>query len=809
MAGVVHDIRVAIRLLVRDRWMSLAAVTALALGLAANNTVFTIVNGLLLRDLPFEDPDRIVTIGMAPAGSPRPNAGVSLPDLVDWRIETKAFDGFGAATESTMNVADEHGAPQRLIGAHISAGAFRLLGRAPLFGRDFTAEDDRVGADPVVILGYGVWQDRYLADPGVIGRTVRVSGVPSTVIGVMPEGFGFPVRSRLWQPLAMLPASAFSDRGRRTLEGFGRVAQGYTLDQARADLTAAAATLASHHPATNSGVEPRIAPFRERSIGGRIRAILPSLFAMLLFVLLIACANAANLLLARAVRRSSEIRVRQAIGASRGQIVRQLLVESVLLASIAGVAGLALSLAGVRLFSNAVMSVEEGLPYWIQFGMDWRVFTFLALLCLATGIAFGLVPAVHVTRMSVHSATTVVASGHRWMSRLVVLQLVLTPVLLTGAGLMVRSIEAQQHIDAGVQTSGLVRARLDLSGPKYAESATRARFYQTLEDRLAALDNLPASLVSNAPFEGGAARRLLIAGAPVMPVGERPLVRTVTIGRGYFPTLGTRVNRGADFDAVNSRSNDFPVIVNERFVEQHLAKQDPIGRRIQLSAPIGRNEQAESFVIVGVAPNIRQRSTEDSGAFDPIVYLSYAVNPVSVASILVRSDSAAGAVASLLSAQVREIDPDLPLFGVMTLDESLAQSDERRGLLVFGTICAIVGAIALVLATLGVYGVTAYTTAQRTREIGIRVALGAQAAQIRHLVAHGAFRQLRRGLSMGMIGALGLGQLLRGVLIGTSGLDPVTLLGVGILLVVVTFVAALLPAQRAARLNPVAALRYE
>ena len=518
MAGVVHDIRVAIRLLVRDRWMSLAAVTALALGLAANNTVFTIVNGLLLRDLPFEDPDRIVTIGMAPAGSPRPNAGVSLPDLVDWRIGAKAFDGFGASTELTMNVADEHGAPQRLIGAHISAGAFRLLGRAPLLGRDFTAADDRVGADPVVILGYRVWQDRYLADPGVIGRTVRVNGVPSSVIGVMPEGFGFPVRSRLWQPLAMLPASALSDRGRRTLEGFGRVAHGYTLDQARVDLAAAAATLASHHPATNAGVEPRIAPFRERSIGGRMRAILPPLFAMLLFVLLIACANAANLLLARAVRRSSEIRVRQAIGASRGQIVRQLLVESVLLASIAGVAGLALSLAGVRLFSNAVMSVEEGLPYWIQFGMDWRVFTFLALLCLATGIAFGLVPAVHVTRMSVHSVKTVVApgidSGHRWMSRLVVLQLVLTPVLLTGAGLMVRSIEAQQHIDAGVRTSGLVRARLDLSGPKYAESAARSRFYQTLEDRLAALDNLPASLASNAPFEGGAARRLLIAGPP-------------------------------------------------------------------------------------------------------------------------------------------------------------------------------------------------------------------------------------------------------------------------------------------------------
>jgi putative ABC transport system permease protein len=813
MHGIGNDIRFACRLLVKDRWMSLAAVTALALGLAANNAVFTIVNGLLLRDLPFSAPDRIVTIGMAPADSPRPTTGVSLRDLEEWRRAAKAFDGFGAARELTMNVADEPRAPERFTGAYISASAFQLLGRAPVLGRDFTPEDDRAGSEPVVILGHTVWRDRYQSDPDMIGRTIKVNGTSSMVVGVMPEGFGFPARSRVWQPLALMPASVSNDRNQRVLEGFGRVAAGFTIEQARADLAGVAAASDARYSAIDRRVEPRIAPFRERSIGGRARESFPPLAVALLFVLLIACANAESLLLVRAVHRESEIRVRQAVGASRGQIMRQLLIESVLLAIIAGVGALGLSLAGIRLFANAVARIEDGLPFWIQFGMDWRVFAFLAVLCLSTGIVFGLVPALHITRLRIGSLLNELAAGsgpsQRWMSRLVILQLVLTPILLTGAGLMVRSIEAQSQFDAGVKTAGIVRARLDLSGPRYGEAAARSQFYRQLDERLEAISNLRASLVSNVPFEGGAARRLSLAGGAVRAPLDRPRVRVVTIGRNYFATFGTRVIRGDDFQRINGPQSDVAAIVNERFAEQHFPNQDPVGRRIELTTDNGTSNGPARLVIVGVAPNIRQRSTEDAGTFEPIVYVPYSDNPIPAANVLVQSNLTTGAIASVLREQLRTLDPDLPLFAVMTLDESLAQSDERQGLLIFGTIFAIIGVIAFVLATLGVYGVTAYATAQRTREIGIRVALGAQARQIRQLISQRAFRQLARGLSIGMTGALGLGQLLRGLLIGTSGADPVTLLGVAAVLVVITFCAAWIPARRAARLHPVAALRHE
>ena len=505
--------------------------------------------------------------------------------------------------------------------------------------------------------------------------------------------------------------------------------------------------------------------------------------------------------------------MRQAIGASRARIVRQLLVESVLLAAIAGVAALGLSLTGVQLFSNAVAGIEDGLPYWIQFGMDGRVFAFLAVVCLSTGIVFGLVPAVHATRLRIASPLNEVAvetgTSQRWMSRLVVLQLVLTPILLTGAGLMVRSMGAQAQLDAGVKTAGVVRARLNLSAPGYVAASARSQLYQQLDERLAAMTSLRASLASNVPFEGGAPRRLSLAGRTVVAPQDRPVVRVVVIGRNYFATFATRVIRGDDFERITSAQNDVAAIVNERFAEQHFPDQDPIGRRIELSTNNGTSDGPARLIIVGVAPNIRQRSSEQAGGFERIVYLSYADYPLATANVLVQSNLPTGAIASLLREQLRALDPDLPLFGIMTLDESLAQSDERHGLLIFGTIFAIVGVIAFMLATLGVYGVTSYATVQRTREIGVRVALGAQARHIRQLISQRVFRQLARGLSIGMLGALALGQLLRGLLIGTSGSDPATLLGVAIVLVVVTFCAAWIPARRAARLHPVAALRHD
>jgi putative ABC transport system permease protein len=813
--AVARDVRFGVRLLIKERWFAVVAVLALALGIAVNNTVFTLTNGIMLRDLPFGDPDRIVTIGTAMGGSSRPNAGLSFADVQDFRRTARTFDGLGAASEMTMNLADEGRAPERFIGSYISANAFELIGLAPAFGRAFSEEDDRAGADSVVILGHSVWQNRYASDPAVIGRTIRVNGLPSVVIGVMPEGFGFPVRSRVWQPLGLMPASTLDQRDARSLGGFGRLAPGVTPEQAAAELRGLAAALAKVHPVTNAGAEPRVATFRERGVGGRARTAFPLLMMMVGFVLLIACANVANLQLARAAHRAREIAVRLALGASRAQIIRQLLVESLLLAACAGLAGLALSAVGVRLVSNVFAASDIGLPYWIHFGMDWPVFAFLAAICLGTGLVFGIVPALHSSRPNVvHVLSEAGGTSiggvrrRRWTTGLVTAQLALAPILLTGGGLMMRSIIAQQQIDPGVATAGIVRMRLDLTGPKYPAPAERARFYRQLEDRLVSATTARAALASHAPFEGAAARRLSIDGQPVVELRTQPVVRMMTIGRGYFATLGTAAVRGRIFTAVDDEPELGSTIVNERFAEVHFPNLDPIGHSITLTA-LSRDAAPERFTIVGVAPNIRQSSTENAVAIDPVVYVPYVANPIPSSSILVRSDAAPSAVASLMRQHVGAIDPDLALYDIRTLDESLAMSDERIGLRVFGTMLVVFAVIALVLATVGVYTVTAYAITQRTREIGLRVALGAQARQIGWLVTRQVVRQLLIGLSVGMAGGLGLALLMRGLFIGDSAVDPVTLFGVPVLLVLVSLGASFIPARRAMRLNPVTALRSE
>jgi putative ABC transport system permease protein len=811
VGGCARDLRFAARLLLKERWFTAAAVLALALGIAANNTVFVLANGLLLRDLPFAEPDRIVTIGTDVDGL---RTGISYPDWVDMAAAQVTLDGVAAVLEATMNVVDDASNEERFTGAYVSARAFGLIGHAPVLGRDFGPDDDRPSAPAVVILSDALWRTRYRADPSVIGRGVRVNGVLATVIGVMGDGFAFPARSRLWQPMSQLSSQIRQERDARVLQGVGRLANSATTTQAAEDLGRIADALAIAHPATNRNVTPRVALFRWATLGGRARTAFPILMTMVGFVLLIACANVANLLLARAAYRAHEISVRLAVGASRAQIVRQLLVESVLLVSIAGLIGLGLSALAVEVFED-VYQAAGGLPYWVTFPMDWRVFSYLALLCLGTGIGFGLVPALQASRPGIAGRLVEAGTGHtgalrqrRWSARFVVAQLALTPMLLTGAGLMVRSMIAQAEINPGVNTSGLVRMRLGLSGPAYESSPQRARFYQQLEDRLADAE-VSATLASHAPFEGASYRQLAIDGQSLS--GEtrgRTLVRVMTVGRGYFDVLATPAVRGGRFTPADDARTVTPALVNERFAAVYFANRDPIGHRLGLTTPV-RGASAEDVEIIGVAPNIRQSSTEAQEAVDPIVYVPYTSNPLPAVNILVRSSAPLGVVMMAVRNHVRAIDPYLPLYDVMRLDDSLALSDERLGLRVFGSLLVVVGGIALLLSTIGLYSVTAYATGQRTREIGIRVALGSRPSQIGWLVVQRAAQQLAVGLSIGLAGALATNQVLRGVLIGVGSTDFVTLLGVVVLLTVVTSIASYIPARRAMRLSPVTALRIE
>ena len=808
-----QDVRYAIRLLVKDKWFTLVAAIALALGIGVNNTVFTFVNAVLIRGLPFDDPDRIMSLGTRDARNR--DRGLSYLEFQDWRDGTKAFTGMAAFSGQTMNVSDEGRAPERFGGPYISGNAFRLIGERPILGRDFLPEDDRPGAAPVVILGNGVWKNRYGSDPNVIGRTVKINELPMTVIGVMPEGFKFPVNADLWIPVVHLAGLAEQKRDARNFEVFARLAPGVTIAQAQAELKPIADRLAHDFPETNKDVKPTVMTFNDRYNGGQIKLIFLTLMGAVGFVLLIACANVANLLLARSANRAREISVRVSLGATRFRIVRQLLVESVLLALVSGVLGFGLSIIGIRLFDAAVADV--GKPYWIKFTLDGRVFAFLAAICLGTGFVFGLAPALHVSKTDINEVLKEggrSGSGlraRRWTSTLIIVELALTLVLLAGAGYMVRSFIVLYQRDVGTETSHLLTMRLQLPNRKYPTPEQRRDFYKRLDDRLSALGNVKASTITtNPPMGGGNPRLLAVEGREPAP-GEQPqTVTQVMIGPRYFETVGLTMVRGRSFNDVDGTPGQANAIVNQRFVAMHFPNEDPIGRRIRLTndgpGPVGASPTPTVVTIVGISPTVRQRNFQEVLP-DPVVYLPLRSEPPPFAMLMIRTPGDPSALTPAVREEVRVIDPDLPLFGIMTLDAALAQG--RWMFQVIGTMFATFAFIALALSAVGLYAVTAYSVSQRTQEIGVRMALGAQAAQVWWLILRGTIIQLVVGLTLGIAGGFGVGKLLSSVLVQSNARDAVTLSSIAVLLIVVSIVACFWPARKATRLDPVCALRYE
>jgi putative ABC transport system permease protein len=809
--GLWHDLRFAVRLLLKDKWFTSVAVLALALGIGANSTVFTFVNAVLIRGLPIKDPDRVLSIGsrnVARGG----DLGLSYKDFEDWRSATKAFNGLAAYSGATMNVSDEGRAPERYQGPYISATAFKLIGQSPILGRDFRAEDDRSGAPPVVILGNGIWKNRYGASASILNQTIKINDVPSTVIGVMPEGFKFPSEADLWQPLSLLPGLATSKRNQRNLLAFGHLADGVTRAQAQAELDAIAGRLAHDYPDTNKDIAAGVMTFNERFNGGRIRLVFLSLMGAVGFVLLIACANVANLLLARSAQRSREVGVRVSLGATRWRIVRQLLVESVLLALIGGALGLALSAAGIRWFD--AVTTDVGKPYWIQFTMDGRVFVFFAAICLATGVVFGMAPALHVSKTDVNEVLKeggrAAAGGlraRRWTAVLMVVELALTLVLLAGAGFMIRSFLGLYRLDLGIETSHLLTMNVQLPDRKYPTPDHRVAFYHRLDERLGALGVIRAgTIASNAPFAGGASRRLTIDGRP-LPAGEQPpQVTMLTVGPRYFDALGVQLARGRPFADTDGTPGHEAAIINQRFATMYFAGEDPVGRRVKLTTETPASTEPAWASIVGVGPTIRQRGFEDINP-DAVVYVPYRAQPSGFMTLLARTEGDPSAMTAILREEVRALDPDLPLFGIRSLDQALAQS--RWPFRIFGTMFGIFALIALVLSAVGLYAVTSYSVSQRTQEIGVRMALGAQASQVRWLILRRAFLQLSIGLTAGLAGAFGVGTLLKSLLVRTSSRDPITLASIALLLVMVSITACLVPALRATRLDPLVALRHE
>ena len=811
-----QDVRFAVRLLIKDRWFTLVAATALALGIGVNASVFTFINAILIRGLPFDDPDRIIALGGLDArGLP---IGISKLDFIDIRDNARSFSGLAMFMGSTINVSDEGRPPEMFQGAYNSANLFQLIGQRPIIGRDFRAEDDRPGAEPVVILGNGIWKNRYGSDPTVVGRTVKVNSLVATVIGVMAPDMRFPFNGELWIPASQLPPELRdSKRNARSFQGMGRLAPGVTLEQARGEVQTISAKLAQDYPDTNKGVRPSLMTFNERVTGPQIKLIFLSLMGAVVFVLLIACANVANLLLARSAQRTREIAVRVSLGAGRWRIVRQLLVESVLLSTVSGIAGLGLAVIGVRMFDAATADV--GKPYWMKFTLDPIVFVFLAVVSVATGVLFGLAPALNVTKTDINEVMKEgggrSGSGgmraRRWTGALIVAEVILTLVLLAGAGFMMRSFLALYRTDFGIDSSHLLTMRLNLPLTKYPRREPRGELYRRLEERLRGVPGVQASaLTTNAPLQGSLERQLLVDGRPETPGVSAPVVSLLGISSGYFEALGLAAIRGRAFNDVDGTEGHEAAIVNQRLVAMHFAGEDPIGRRIRL---VDGNPRAVdpsmanlTAVIVGVVPTVRQRNFQEPDP-DPVVYVPYRVDPQRFMTLLVRTRSDPASITPLVREEMRLLEPDLPLFGIQTLDKLLAQI--RWPMRVFGSMFAIFALIALVLSAVGLYAVTAYSVSQRTAEIGVRMALGAQAPQVLWLVLRRALVQLAIAVPIGVAGAFGVGRLLQVLLVQTSSRDPVTIGAIATLMILVSVNACFWPARRATRLDPVRALRYE
>jgi predicted permease len=809
--SILQDIRFAARLLVKGRWMTAVAVAALALGIAANSAVFTFVNAVIIRGVPFPDPQKVVALGTRDARNR--NLGVSYYDFLDWRAASRSFSDVALMGQPIFNVSEPGTPPERYNGAYVSANTFRLIGAQALLGRGFIAEDDLDGATPVVVLGYSVWQSRYAGDHGVLGKTIKINDLLATVVGVMQPGMQFPPNTDLWLPLGQATINRNQSRQVRNYQVIARLADGVTIPQARSELATIVAQLARDYPQTNQGIEPTIVTFNERALPNQIRLVFWSLMGAVGFVLLIACSNVANLLLARSAERAKEVGVRVSLGASRGRVIRQLLVESVMLSLLGGIAGIPLAYAGIRIFDSLTQNV--GKPYWMEFSIDPIVLLFFFAVCFLTGVVFGLAPALHVSRTSLNEVLKEGgrsgSSGiraHRWTSGLLVVQVALTLVLLAGAGFMMQSFFVLYRLDLGFEPPGLLTMQLNLNDRKYPTAQERNGFARRLTESLSGTGALEAvTTASNFPLSGGAGLELTIDGR-TDPNTRPPIVTMVSVGARYFDTVGIPIVRGRGFTASDEIPGRGGVIVNQRFVEMYFKGEDALGRQIGLKEEIPDGIDLPGQTIVGVSATVRQRDIQGAEA-DAVVYVPYFTGPNigRTVAVMVRTSGEMAAAVPLIRQAVLALDADIPVFNVRTMDELLAQ--RRWQYRVFGGMFAVFASIALLLAAVGLYAVMAYSVTQRTQEIGVRMVLGAPPGEVVWLFLRRAVVLVAAGLIVGMAGAFGVGRLLQSILVQSSGRDVPVLLSIALLMTIVAVTACVWPASRATRLNPVTALRYE
>jgi putative ABC transport system permease protein len=803
-----NDLRYAVRMLAKTPGFTVIAGLALALGIGASTTTFSVINALLLRPFPYiQEQDRVLYVSeyFAKVGEEHDN-GVAYPDYLDYKKQATTLEGFGAATVATMILSGGE-KPDRYLGSFISADAFSFLGVKPILGRIFRADEDQQGTAPVALLGYEVWKTHFGSDPNVVNRVVTINGKRVTVVGVMPKGWRFPETSDLWMPLQITEKE--NPRGNFNFECFAKMKRGVSIGQVRAEMQAIAARIAADHPQTNTGCNVHVKPFREEAVKD-VKPLTVLLMGAVLFVHLIACANVANLLLARAASREREIGIRLALGAGRRAIVRQLLTESVLLGAIGSALGLLFAVWGVDLVIRAI-PVE--IPYWVRFDFDWRVFSFALGLGIASAVLFGLFPALQASRPQLVGAIKEGGrsglgggKGQRVRNGLVVAEVALALVLLIGAGLMLRSFLKLQATDIGIDPSDTLTFRVGLP-PTQFKQEDAGRFFTALMPQIANIPGVESSAATTSlPAAGNiGVSAVILEGEPEPDqLQNARMTHALAVTPGYLPTCRISLVRGRDFTLSDNKDGQRVVLIDENGARKWFPNIDPIGHHLAVLEKPG--DPPKWATIIGVVHNVVYDRLTEKRDF-PCVYAAQYQNPEWFLSVMLRTKSNPGNFANFARNAVLAVNKEIPIYKVKTMDTVVMESFWDRRF--FGSLFTAFAGLALFLAAIGLYGVMAYSVRQRTQEIGVRMALGAQAADVLRLVTGQGIRLIGIGLALGMVVAFFLTKLLQGSLEGVSAHDPMSFGIVSAVLLAVGALACYLPARAATHLDPVEALRYE
>jgi putative ABC transport system permease protein len=795
------DLRYAFRQLTASPGFTAVAILTLALGIGACAAIFSVVNGVLLRPLDYPQPDRIVV--MHETNLPQfPEFSVSPPNYLDWEKQTKSYAAIAAYSGSQINLTGE-GEPQRLIGVKATARYFDVYGIHPVLGRTFAAEEDAPGKNHVVVLSNPFWQRVFGGDKKVVGRAVRLNGESHNVIGVAPPDFGQASKVDVWMPMAFSPDERSNKyRGAHYINVAGRLKPGVTVAQAEAELKLLAAQLAKQYPDSNKGWGVFVMPMLEYNVRD-VRAVLYTLLGAVGCVLLIACANIANLLLARATARHRELSIRAALGASRSRLVRQLLTESVLLALCGGAAGLLVARWGL----DALLALAPpDLPRTSSIHLDATVLIFSLFLSILTGVAFGIAPAWLAAHTDLNESLKQGARGStdargRLRGALVVIEVAFALVLLGGAGLLARSFIQLTHVDPGFNPAGATVLRLSLPEKKYEKPEQQAAFADSLLARLRVLPGVQAvGLTHTLPLLGDWVMTLTIEGRPAVPPSDLPPTNYYAVTPDYFRAMGITLKRGRLFSAQDDAKAPRVAIINEALAKQFFPNEDPIGKRINV-----RGEPDTWSQVVGIVGDVKQYGVDKETTSQ--TYEPFAQKPFDSLNVVLRTTGSPGALLGALRPAVYSVDKEQPIGAIRPLEEIVAETIAKQRFAM--TLLALFSLVALIIAAVGIYGVISYSVVQRAGEFGIRMALGAQRIDVLRLVLAQAAKLVGAGLILGLGATFGVSRIMGAMLFQTNAHDPLTFGLTTLLLGAVATVACLLPARRATRVNPVEALRTE